>query len=88
MIADGERPRFSEPAVSWLSPGRIPDLAPFVIHYGDGPAYALVRSAGVEAGQARFYHSSDRSLVEHLAFRLQQDLAVPSALPRAEGDPA
>ena len=88
VIADGERPRFSEPAVSWLSPGRIPDLAPFVIHYGDGPAYALVRNADGEAGESRFYHSSDRSLVEHLAFRLQQDLAVPSQLPLAEDDPA
>ncbi len=88
VIADGERPRFSEPAVSWLSPARIPDLAPFVIHYGDGPAYALVRNADGEAGGARFYHTSDRSLVEHLAFRLQQDLAVPSHLPLAEDHPA
>ena len=84
VIADGERPRFSEPALSWLSPGRIPYLAPFVIHYGDGPAYALVRDAKDDAGATRFYHSSDRSLVEHLAFRLQQDLAVPSQLGMGE----
>jgi diguanylate cyclase (GGDEF)-like protein len=88
VIADGDRPRFSEPAVSWLSPSRIPDLAPFVIHYGDGPAYALVREADGEAGGARFYHTSDRSLVEHLAFRLQQDLAVPSRVAMAEDEPA
>jgi diguanylate cyclase (GGDEF)-like protein len=84
VIADGERPRFAEPAVSWLSPGRIPSLAPFVIHYGDGPAYALIRDAKPAAGKTRFFHTSDRSLVEHLAFRLQQDLAVPSHLRMAE----
>jgi len=88
VIADGERPRFAEPAVSWLSPRQIPDLAPFVIHYGDGPAYALVRDARDRAGKARFFHTSDRSLVEHLAFRLQQDLAVPSHLGLAEGNRA
>jgi diguanylate cyclase (GGDEF)-like protein len=88
VIADGERPRFSEPAVSWLSPEQIPHLAPFVIHYGDGPAYALVRDARDGDGKARFFHTSDRSLVEHLAFRLQRDLAVPSRLPLAEGTPA
>jgi diguanylate cyclase (GGDEF)-like protein len=87
VIAEGDRPRFGEPAVSWLSPARIPDLAPFVIHYGDGPAYAMVREAGSKGGE-RFYHTSDRSLVEHLAFRLQQDLAVPSRLPMAEDEPA
>jgi hypothetical protein len=84
VIADGERPRFSEPAVSWLSPGRIPYLAPFVIHYGDGPAYALVRDAKPGTGKTRLFHSSDRSLVEHLAFRLQQDLALPGQPQLAE----
>jgi diguanylate cyclase (GGDEF)-like protein len=81
VIADGERPRFAEPAVNWLSPRRIPYLAPFVIHFGDGPAYALVRDAKDGGGRTRFFHTSDRSLVEHLAFRLQQELAVPSQVP-------
>jgi diguanylate cyclase (GGDEF)-like protein len=84
VIADGERPRFSEPAVSWLPPSRIPYLAPFVIHYGDGPAYALVRDAKDGAGKTRFFHTSDRSLVEHLAFRLQLELSVPTHLPVAQ----
>jgi diguanylate cyclase (GGDEF)-like protein len=81
VIADGERPRFPEPPVNWLSPRRIPYVAPFVIHYGDGPAYALVRDAKDGSGKARFFHTSDRSLVEHLAFRLQRELAVPSQVP-------
>ena len=85
VIADGERPRFPEPAVNWLSPQRIPYLAPFVIHFGDGPAYALIRDAKEGAGKTRLFHSCDRSLVEHLAFRLQQELSVPSQLPGTEG---
>ena len=85
VIADGERPRFPEPAVNWLSPQRIPYLAPFVIHFGDGPAYALIRDAKDGAGKTRLFHTSDRSLVEHLAFRLQQELSVPGQLPVTEG---
>ncbi len=85
VIADGERPRFPEPAVNWLSPQRIPCLAPFVIHFGDGPAYALVRDAKDGGGKTRLFHTNDRSLVEHLAFRLQQELSVPSHLPVTEG---
>jgi diguanylate cyclase (GGDEF)-like protein len=85
VIADGERPRFPEPAVNWLSPQRIPYLAPFVIHFGDGPAYALIRDAKDGAGKTRLFHTADRSLVEHLAFRLQQELSVPSQLPGTEG---
>jgi len=85
VIADGERPRFPEPAVNWLSPQRIPYLAPFVIHFGDGPAYALIRDAKEGAGKTRLFHTSDRSLVEHLAFRLQQELSIPGQLPVTEG---
>ena len=58
-----------------------------MIHFGDGPAYALIRDAKEGAGKTRLFHSSDRSLVEHLAFRLQQELSVPSQLPGTRGGP-
>ena len=45
---------------------------PFVVYYGEGPAYALL--GGVEGGP--LYHTADRSLVEHLAFELQRDLGI------------
>ena len=45
---------------------------PFVIYYGEGPAYALVGGSN----GAPLYHTGDRSLVEHLAFELQRDLDV------------
>ena len=44
---------------------------------GLGPAYALVREEGRNGAPARFFHTSDRSLVEHLTFRLQEELALP-----------
>ncbi|MBW2445890.1 MAG: response regulator [Deltaproteobacteria bacterium] len=47
---------------------------PFVIYYGEGPAYALLGSGGSAGGS--LYHTGDRALVEHLAFELQRDLDV------------
>ena len=44
---------------------------PFVIYYGEGPAYALLGGDG-----GSLYHTGDRALVEHLAFELQRDLNI------------
>ena len=80
VIADGERPDYSAPAVSWVSPSRTPGLPPCLIHYGDGPAYAMIREEARGGAPARLFHTDDRHLVEHLAFRLQGELAVPRSL--------
>jgi diguanylate cyclase (GGDEF)-like protein len=80
VIAEGERPSFPAGDVSWISSRRAPGLPPCLIHYRDGPAYALVREEGRNGAPARFFHTSDRSLVEHLTFRLQEELAVPLVL--------
>jgi hypothetical protein len=45
---------------------------PFLVYYGEGPAYALL--GGTEGGP--LYHTADRSLVEHMAFELQRDLGI------------
>jgi len=45
---------------------------PFVIYYGEGPAYALLGGGGT----GPLYHTGDRALVEHLAFELQRDLDI------------
>jgi hypothetical protein len=80
VIADGERPEFTAPVVSWVSPRRAPaDLPACLIHYGGGPAYAWVREP-TEAGPARLFHTSNRQLVEDLAFRLHEELAMPGTL--------
>jgi hypothetical protein len=52
-------------------------MAPFLIYYGEGPPYAMVRDEVVEKESTSFYHTSDPVLVEHLAFQLGQDLGIP-----------
>ena len=80
MISDADRPSLSAPGVTWVSPESTPGLPPCLIHYGDGPAYALVREEGQRGAPARLFHTSDRGLVEHLAFGLQQELALPQGV--------
>lgn len=52
--------------------------APFLVYLGETPAYACLRER--DGDGAPFYHTSDRSVVEHLAFELQRDLGRPGAL--------
>ncbi len=80
VIAEGEPPPGSQAPLSWVSPDRAPGLPPCLVHYGDGPVYALIREEAHEDTPARLFHTSDRALVEHLAFRLQEELALPASL--------
>ena len=41
------------------------------------PRRVLVADGDAEPGYVRWFHSSDRSLAESLAFRLQRELRVP-----------
>jgi hypothetical protein len=77
ILADPPTPRVGEGGVSWLPAGRLPGCPPFLVHYGDGPAYVLVcdEKEG-EAGRPLF-HTSDAALAEYLAFRLQRELRLP-----------
>ena len=47
---------------------------PFLVYYGEGPGYALLRGDDEPAGP--LFHTGDRALVEHLAFELQRDLGI------------
>ena len=49
---------------------------PFLVYYGEGPAYAMVGSAAPPATTARIFQTGDRDLVEHLAFELQRELGI------------
>jgi diguanylate cyclase (GGDEF)-like protein len=80
VVSDGERPTMSVPGISWVSTQRAPGLAPCLVHFGDGPAYAMVREEGRNGAPARLFQTGDRLLVEHLAFRLHEELALPSSL--------
>ena len=80
VLAEGEAPQIGRHALSWVSPEQAPaDLPACLVHFGDGPAYAMVRDASGD-GPARIFHTSDRGLVEHLAFRLHEDLGIPATL--------
>jgi diguanylate cyclase (GGDEF)-like protein len=63
--------------VTWVSPLRAGTESPFVLYFGDRPAYALVREPGGDAGDVSLYHTADRTLVEQLTFQLGRDLGIP-----------
>jgi hypothetical protein len=76
LVGDGKLDSLSGAPVTCISARRAGTRAPFVIYYGEGPAYALLRERGESGADPPFFHTSDRSLVEHLAFQLQRDLGV------------
>jgi hypothetical protein len=63
--------------VTWMSPHRTGTPSPFLVYYGDGPAYALVRDENEDEGQTMVFQTDDPVLVEQLAFQLGRDLGVP-----------
>jgi len=85
VITDGERLEIDSPAVNWVAPRGAVDLPPCLFHYGDGPVYALVCEETRSGQRPRLFHTNDRDLVEHLAFRLQEELALPAVPSFEEG---
>ena len=79
VVVIGQRSGLSstDDRVAWVSTDRIPGCPPFLVHYGEGPPYAMVCAEKPEADGLRLYHTGDRGLVEYLAFRLQRELQVP-----------
>ena len=77
LVADRETDQISGVPVTWVSPVRAGTTAPFLVYYGEGPPYAMVRDEVVEDQSTSFYHTSDSVLIEHLVFQLGRDLGVP-----------
>jgi DNA-binding response OmpR family regulator/GGDEF domain-containing protein len=75
LCADPGPPELG-PAVSWLRPPAGRPLPPFLLRFGDAPAYALVRAEKEGPDGARLFHTADRGLVEHLLFQLKRELAA------------
>jgi CheY-like chemotaxis protein len=67
--------------ITWVPGERAGRHDPFLLYYGDGPVYAMVtgKATGRSAapGEVPFFHTADRTVVEHLAFQLQRDLGIP-----------
>jgi diguanylate cyclase (GGDEF)-like protein len=77
VIANSPGPAYADDGVVWVSPERLADCPPFVLHFGDGPPYVMVCADKSDGEGLRLFHAGDRGLVEHLAFRLQRELGVP-----------
>jgi GGDEF domain-containing protein len=72
LLADDEPQALAGIPVTCLPSGSAGTRAPFLVYLGEAPAYACLRERDADA--APFFHSSDRLLVEHLAFQLQREL--------------
>jgi diguanylate cyclase (GGDEF)-like protein len=77
IIAEPATHAAGDGEIAWVPPGRAPGCPPFLVHFGDGPPYALICGHKPEGDGLRLFHTSDRALVEYLAFRLQRELHVP-----------
>ncbi len=76
VLADPPDIGMAEDGITWLPADAVAG-PPFAVHFGDGPSYVLIAAAAADPGRVRWFHSSDRSLAESLAFRLQRELRVP-----------
>ncbi|MGI9432638.1 MAG: diguanylate cyclase, partial [Myxococcota bacterium] len=76
LVADRKGAPISGLPVTWVSPLRAGTPTPFLIYFGEGSPYALIRDETSDSGTSLF-HSSERVLVEHLAFQLGRDLGIP-----------
>jgi GGDEF domain-containing protein len=61
-------------AVQWVSKRQLGSLPPFLIYFGEGSAYAMICEDAPDRDRTRFFQTSDRNLVEHLALRAQFEL--------------
>jgi two-component system cell cycle response regulator len=60
-----------------VSPLRAGTDLPFLVWYGAGPGYAMLREDAPAGERPAFYHTDDPVVVEHLAFQLGRDLGIP-----------
>ncbi len=67
----------SEEGVTFVPAEGMAHAPPFAVHFGDGPPYVLVADEPTGSEAPRLFHSSERSLAEWLAFRLQSELGAP-----------
>ena len=75
LLAEGEV-REAPPQVTWIAKSGLDSRRPFLVYFGEGPAYAMVGQVTLAAARAAIYQTSDRALVEHLAFELQRELGI------------
>jgi hypothetical protein len=75
IVAEAEE-QDAVPGLSWVTKSRLDSRRPFLVYYGDGPAYALIGQVTLAAKKTPIFQTADRALVEHLAFELQRELGI------------
>jgi FixJ family two-component response regulator/GGDEF domain-containing protein len=79
LVDEGPADPLAGSSVTCVSPRRVGTRTPFLVYYGEGPAYALLRQREGDGISTGIFHTADRALVEHLAFQLQRDLGLAVA---------
>jgi diguanylate cyclase (GGDEF)-like protein len=77
LVAERKGPGVPGLPVTWVSPLRAGTSAPFLIYFGEGSPYAMIREPATEEQRVTLFHSCDRVLVEHLTFQLGRDIGIP-----------
>jgi diguanylate cyclase (GGDEF)-like protein len=77
-MLDAESEGLSGLTIPAPGPGELPS---FLISFGEGPAYALICDDRANAERTQVFQTSDRSLVEYLAFRIRRDLGAERTKP-------
>ncbi len=78
LVLVAERGELSPPMpVTWVPADRAGTEAAFLVHFGEGAPYAVMREGGSASQGVGIYHTADPVLVEHLAFQLGHELGVP-----------
>lgn len=75
LLAEGEV-REPTPQVTWIAKSGLDSRRPFLVYFGEGPAYAMFGQVTLAAARAAIFQTSDRALVEYLAFELQRELGI------------
>ena len=75
VVADAEE-QDSDANLIWATKSSLDASRPFLVYFGEGPAYALIGQITMAAERTPIFQTSDRALVQHLAFELQQELGI------------
>ena len=75
LLADGAE-RDANPQVTWITKSSLDARRPFLIYYGEGPAFAMIGAVSTTNASTAIFQTADRALVEHLAFELQRELGI------------
>lgn len=78
LVAEGEAAeRESSAHIHWVTKSGLDSRRPFLVYFGDGPAFAMVGQLSLVGDRAPLFQTADRGLVEMLTFALQRELSIP-----------